>query len=360
MDSPKPQQPRGGGPCPPPRLPVGACLHARTSARADEPATTPEPIHRRACKQAPTILLFAALALALLLPAAPAQSVLHMRSGQELKGNPVTVSKDSVTWRLPGASASGMTIPNGKISHIDFPALPEWENAELAFERREFAAAADLFEAFIEKNPRAAFYPAPGNLITRSQRRLLECYRRLGEDKKLAEVVAKLNPLLLPPAERTLPPVLKAWTATARRDWETAFQASEEAAAEVRSPGALAEIAYLRGNAARRLGKIPIALEEFTRARALVVGYDPVVGARSLQGNAELLRSDRTPAAQKQLVGLLTEYARIYGGGQLWDGAPEELKALIGLGQKTAGEAGEETEGSPAAPKPKKDWLKDF
>jgi len=285
-------------------------------------------------------------------------SLLHMKSGQQLKGGPVTVGRDTVTWRLPGSSASGMTIPNSKISHIDFATVPDWDNAEAAYERLEFATAADLFEKFIQKAPRAAFYPAPGNLITRSQRRLLECYRRLGDDKKLAVVVGSLNPLLLPPSERALPPVLKAWTATARRDWETAYEATAEAGKGVTSPGVLAEIAYLRGTAALKLGKRDIALDELTRARALVTGYDPVIGARSLQALATILQTREAPADRKHLLRILKEYGNIYGSGKLWPDASPQLKALVGDGPVATGEGG--IVPNKKAPEEKKDWLERF
>ena len=104
--------------------------------------------------------------------------VLHMKSGRSLQGIPVVVGASSVTWRLPGSSSHGMTIPNSDISHIDFIALPEWEKAMAAFDRKEFAEAAEQLERFIERNPRQAFFPAPGHLISRSRRAVLSAAGR--------------------------------------------------------------------------------------------------------------------------------------------------------------------------------------
>ena len=67
--------------------------------------------------------IVAALFIATILASSPLHSqsrtpVLHMASGQELKGIPVTVGRASVTWRLPGSSSGGMTIPNLSLIHI--------------------------------------------------------------------------------------------------------------------------------------------------------------------------------------------------------------------------------------------------
>lgn len=297
-----------------------------------------------------------------LLAQASKAPVLHMESGRSLEGIPVAVGRSSVTWRLPGSSSSGMTIPNSDISHIDFVPLAEWEKAMATFRKEEFAEAAELLERFIERNPREAFFPAPGNLISRSQRALLACYRRLGEEKKLAGVVARLDSRLLPPEERKLPPMLEAWTAVARRDWENAYAACQRALEGITDPSILAEIAYLKATAARKLGKFREALDEYVRASSLLIGYDAVIGGRSLRATAEILSGMDVP--ELRLRAVLAEYAQVYGGGQLWPDAPPPLRQrLIGpegdpaAGQGEGGAAGGE---APSSAKKKKDWLEGF
>ena len=253
---------------------------------------------------------------------------MHLNSGRVLEGTPERAYKDSVQWALKGSSSASRFF-NKDISHIEFATFPEWNNALTAYRRADFTRAAKLFESIIANKPSAAFYPAPGNYVSRSQRLLLECYRMQGKEDAVASTVTALNISLLPPNERVLPPAISAWVSIANQDWAGAHKAAVAAEAAVKNPSEVAEIAFLRARAARKMGNNKEALRKFTQSSALLIGHDPVIGAGSLKGAAEMLRPIGTDASRTQLHAVLKEYANVYGGGLLWPGATTDLQEML-------------------------------
>jgi len=255
-------------------------------------------------------------------------AVVHLKNGQTREGNVVSVTSDRVELRLPNMNTGSVGIPYREMLYVDFPDTTPWNEAMSLFYARDYTEAARKFAEIAGKRNAANFYPAPGNFATLAERYQLECYRRANLPSEMPSVVRRIEWDKLPPAERDVQPVVEVWSALGGKQWDQVLSLAEEAGKKL-SPGAplAAELAYLRG----------IALESSNKPAEALIAYGEVIGvfpgqnrrqaSDAIQRSALLLQGNTFREAE--LKALVQIYAKSFGNGKLWKGAPTELQVLV-------------------------------
>ena len=297
--------------------------------------------------------------------AGAAPITIHLEDGRTLSVHFDRAAKEGVTWRLAPGDPVTQHTPMDRISHVDFPVPPAWEEAENLLADGDLDAALEKFIA-ISRDQFRLGYPAPGNHASLALLEALAIRQRLLDPKAIAAqagVIAR-EEATLPPDRRALDPLVKSWVALSDEKWTAALESLET------MKGADSEIAYLRGRALEGRGDARAAIEAYAATYTLGVGDRSEMSRDALRRSAVLLDAlgseDRFPELHAQLV----LYAELFGAGALWKGAPERLAAIAttgidaidGMVEKTAVEPPPAAAAPPSPPEglpplEERDWI---
>lgn len=249
---------------------------------------------------------------------------IHLSDGTASTVELVGVEANELQWKenaLPNSPVR--SYPRAKISHVDFPETGAWRDAESAFESGKISEAIRLYQDVIA-TPAEHFYPLPGNFVSLAKLRILECQRTTMNPAaiaKQAELVKK-DFANLPPAMRTLGPVIDAWAAVAKRQWDGVL----ESLATVEFPGP--ESFFLQGVALENLGKWQEALEQYSSCYVLNFGASAELTRQALRRAASLLAEHASEDRMPELQAQVKLYRELFGDGKLWSDADPQLIEL--------------------------------
>lgn len=266
--------------------------------------------------------------LGLFLSTAAAQvaepTVVYLKNGQTRQGALVAVQSDRLDLRAEGLSVGSTSIRYDDIIYVDFSPTSKWTEAMTLFTARDFAPAAAKFEELSKSKDASLFYPAPGNLATLADRRLLDCYRFLMQPEKTPDVVKRIEWDLLPPRERQVQALSKVWEAVGSEQWDIAVSLTAEL-----TPGdpQAGEIGYLHGLAHESAGRKEEALVAYGIVVGLFPGQNRAFAEDALRRMSALLTE--MPDRSSELKAVVQIYAKSFGNGKLWDGAPAEFQELV-------------------------------
>ncbi len=251
-------------------------------------------------------------------------TVVYLKNGQTRQGALVAVQSDRLDLRAEGLSVGSSSIPYKEIIYADFAPTSRWTEAMSLFAAREFASAAVKFEELSRSKDASLFYPAPGNLATLADRRLLDCYRFLKQPEETPEVIERIEWELLPPRERQIQALGQIWAAVGSEQWDLAVSQTVEL-----TPGDphAGEIGYLHGLAHEAAGRADEALVAYGIVVGLFPGQNRAFAEDALRRMAALLAE--MPDRSGELKAVVQIYAKSFGNGKLWDGAPAEFEKLV-------------------------------
>ncbi len=271
---------------------------------------------------------------ALMLQSAAADLVtVHLLDGKSHTVELVSVNRGVLQGKVNTSSDTPVQqFLRSQISYVDFPTTEEWRTAEAAYESGRFDEAVSHYRIVIA-DPMAHFYPMPGNFVSLAQVRILDCHRgRMvpADISKQAQVVREQF-LNLPPSYRIVNPVVTAWKAVSEKNWGKVIESLEEY-----SPPT-PESYFLKGVALEALGKSEEAMQEYAGAYVLNFGGVSNLTKEALKRSAELLIKVNNRDRAAELQAQVKIYRDLFGGGQLWEGAPDwvvklseaELNALV-------------------------------
>ena len=282
------------------------------------------------------------------------------------------IDSQSLLFRAAGSQTSAR-VAFDQIDTVGWPEPDIWMRACQFYDLERYPEAIALFRKIGEdENPSRYYFPAPGNFVSRSKRRILDCYRRTGDATAISKEWEAFDPSRLPASERELPYALVVWAAAGEDDWGRVKTLANEASATLdpaSSDGI--EIAYLSGLAYEKEGETRQALIAYGQAYALNAATDPRLSRIALERSINLLARDwerqedarderREEAADyPELRAQVHLYASLFGRGLLWeDAAPLAVTALneaqnrgeAALGQsgrtRVAGDMARESEGT--------------
>lgn len=268
-----------------------------------------------------------------------------------------TIDSASLSFRTPESTTTAR-LSYEQIDNIEWPEPDDWTRATQWFELGRYAEALPIFESLAgSKQMKGGFYPAPGNFVTRAQGRLLDCYRRLGDAKGVADHLDAFEPQKMPAGQRELPLALQVWAAAGREDWLDVIDLVakfSDARSSTSEEGI--EIAYLTGLAMEKEGKIRQAILAYAQAYSLNAATDSRLSRLSLKQSINLVAADverRTalrdermeePIDLSELKAQVHLYASIFGDGKLWDDAgktaSDALAEKLTLGEAALGNMG--------------------
>ncbi len=300
---------------------------------------------------------------------AQAEIKVHFRNGTIMDAMLSGISDQAISVRTTGATSS-IDIAYGQIDYVQWPESELWMQATRFYEQEQYEEAIPLFKRLADQNNRTTYYPAPGNYATLGHRRMIDCYRKLGNGTEVARLLKTLETDKLPAGERELPPVLSAWAEAGAENWPKVLEICESATEVSPASGQGIELAYLKGMALKHSGEPGRAAIAFASAYTLNAGTDSLVSRRALAEASAILEQneDRYPELKAQVH----LYATLFGEGSLWEGSsplaqtalaePLEVgEAALGQAGRTAtpGEMGEETSGLNAVKQVTADHMKE-
>ncbi len=267
-----------------------------------------------------------AIAMALLCTGRAAADLvtIHLSDGKASTVELVGVEQNELQWKenvLPNTPVRSYS--RDQISHVDFPETGAWRDAESAFESGKINEAIRLYQHVIA-TPIEHFYPLPGNFVSLAKWRILACQRTTMKPAAIAQQaeVVKKDSANLPPAMRTLDPVIDAWAAVSKQQWDTVLEILEG----VEFPGS--ESFFLKGVALENLGKWQEAVQEYSSCYVLNFGGATELTRQALRRSAALLAKYPSEGRIPELQAQVKLYRDLFGDGKLWSGADPQLVDL--------------------------------
>jgi len=249
---------------------------------------------------------------------------IHLSDGKVSTVELVSVEQNELRWKeVSPANAPVQSYSRDKISHVDFPDTGAWSDAESAFESAKINEAIQLYQQVIA-TPAEHFYPMPGNFSSLAKVRILECRRRMMNPAAIAKQaeIVKNEAANLPPDERSLDPVIDAWAAVAKQDWDGVLKSLES----VKFAGP--ESYFLKGVALENLGKWQEAVQEYSSCYVLNFGGMSELTRQALRRSASLLTKHPSEERMPELQAQVKMYRDLYGDGKLWPNADPRLVEL--------------------------------
>ena len=310
---------------------------------------------------------------------------IRLNNGSEINAVVERLDSESLVFRAAGSQATARLA----YDQIDFVAWPEpdaWTRAMQWYDLGRFAEAAAIFEQIAAEANRSRFYhPVPGNYSTRAQRRLLDCFRRMGDAAAVARELEKFEPARMPKAEREVPPALLVWAAAGKEEWARVTELTGRFAEEVSPVSDQGiEIAYLAGLAHEKQGAVREAVVAYGQAYSLNAATDPRLSRLALERSINLAAADWEKREaerdirreeQEEYVSLRAQvhlYATLFGRGKLWGTATplavttleegfDQGEAALGQSGRTevAGDLSAETEGTDMVEQVTADQMKE-
>jgi len=249
---------------------------------------------------------------------------IHLSDGGASTVELVGFGQNELQWKenaLPNAPVRSYS--REQISHVDFPETGAWRDAERAFESGEFSEAIRLYQHVIA-TPIEHFYPLPGNFVSLAKLRILECQQTTMNPAAIAQQaeVVKKDAANLPPGARTLDPMIDAWAAVSKQEWDSVLKILEG----VEFPGP--EGSFLRGVALENLGKWQAAVQEYSNCYVLNFGGASDLTRQALRRSALLLAEHLSEERMPELQAQVKIYRDLFGDGELWSGADPQLVDL--------------------------------
>jgi hypothetical protein len=272
--------------------------------------------------------LFAFTGLFLTSPLLRAETpiTLHLKNGQTLSGDLVSVGASSVRYRLEGGSAT-LSHNYTDLQNIDFPEPDLWIEGRTAFDSGDLVAALDAYSKLTGSQTQVTFHPAPGNYLTRAQRKLVDCYRRQRKAPAIAKTLSEIEWGKLPPEEQTDVPVLQLWSALGSGDTAKANQLAESMAGEVSmNDSGFPEFSFIRGKLAAAAGATADAVRHFGVCYGLPTP-DPDLARDAMRENIVLLT--RLPDREAELRAVSHLYTTLFSPDGLWEDAPAAAVAAL-------------------------------
>lgn len=275
------------------------------------------------------------------IPALLAQpAVLILKSGTVHKGELVRVTDGFTELRIASGGVSSISFNHENVERVDFPATPAWKHAIALYDQGDHGKAAVALEEIARDRSPRTYHPAPGNFSTLADRRLIDCYRRTLDPKKLASVARRIEWDRLPPEERGVRPLSELWALAGEAKWSEAEREATQFREKLPPGDDLAgEVSYLEGLALEGQGRIPEALLAYGRAIGLYPGAARHLAGDAVRRSVQLL--DGIGTRQRERDALLVVYAKCFGDGTLWEGAlPDWQMALeTALRERSGGNA---------------------
>ncbi|MEM9018689.1 MAG: hypothetical protein AAGC68_16895, partial [Verrucomicrobiota bacterium] len=183
-------------------------------------------------------------------------ATVYLKDGRAITVELAGVDPGQLRWTPTTGSSEVQTFFRNEIKSVDFPTTPSWRAAESAFESGRLNEADKLYEEVIA-DPVSNYHPIPGNFVSLSKLRLLELRRLEMEPKAIGKAFSRLRSdfLGLAPELRVEDPVVLAWIAASKEQWEKVLSLLEPVS--VRDP----ETSYLRGRALEETGKGELAIQ---------------------------------------------------------------------------------------------------
>ncbi|MDF1861456.1 MAG: hypothetical protein P1U87_14665 [Verrucomicrobiales bacterium] len=285
------------------------------------------------------------LAACLPLPARADLATIYLKNGQARTVELEAADRGQVQWRASASSGEVQSTLRSQIEYVNFPTTEIWRDAEDAFESGDLGEAITKYQLVIADKT-SHYYPIPGNFVSLAQERLLRCYRirmNAAAVAKQAQVVRE-EFLNLPPEFRKFDPAVTGWVALAKKDWAGVMEALKQ----VEQPGP--EVFYLRGRALEETGKTQEAIQEYAGAYVLNFGGSVALTQAALQRSASLLAAIGDRDRNAELKAQVKLYRDLFGDGELWKGAPENLLQLADAEIKALGSAEGNMEKPESAP----------
>lgn len=257
---------------------------------------------------------------------AQTKALMHMKAGQTLEAAVTSVGPSSVTFALGGGTAR-ITRDYAEIDWIEWPEPSEWVAAKDAFQRGEYAGCRELAAKIAKAPAGTTFAPAPGNFADRALRLAMECERRLRAADRIASLAKSVRWNLLPPVEREVSTLIRAWVALGRGNWDELSAALQQSASTVdQSHPDYPELAFLKARLLSHQGDAEGALAEYALCYGLPAD-DPGLAGDALKEAILLMHDDQKK--QDQLAPMVRLYAAWSKNGGLWEGAPASLTTLL-------------------------------
>lgn len=251
-------------------------------------------------------------------------ATVHLPDGKSTTVELVSVDEGQVKWKDPlSTTAPVQSYLRSQVDHVDFPPTGLWKDAEASFQSGDLDNAIKLYQEVIA-DPYQHFYNIPGNFVSLAKARILEVHRARMDAaaiEKQAQVVRE-EFSNLPPAYRQVDPVVTAWIALAKEDWDGILSALDS----VELPGA--ETFFLRGRALEAQGEWEEAVREYAGAYVLNFGGSTRITQTALERSANLLAASGDEDRTAELQAQAKIYRDLFGKGSLWTGAPDWVSEL--------------------------------
>ncbi|MEM6280451.1 MAG: hypothetical protein AAF733_13295, partial [Verrucomicrobiota bacterium] len=135
------------------------------------------------------VTLFLFLVGFLLLTNIPAQADLatvYFKDGKVATVEFVGVDRASLLWKRSATDRDIHKTMRSEVDKVNFPTTEAWRKAEAARESGRLGEALRYYEEVIA-DPAGNYFPFPGNFVSLSKERILQCYRLQLSAAKIAE-----------------------------------------------------------------------------------------------------------------------------------------------------------------------------
>lgn len=281
-----------------------------------------------------SIFLFGVLLFLTETPAQAELATVYLKDGKIMTVEFVGIDRANLLWKRSSSAQDVQATVRSEVDKVNFPTTEAWRNAEAARESGRIGEALKFYREVIA-DPAGNYFPFPGNFVSLSKERILQCYRLQLDASKIAEQakVVREEFFHLPPELKRVEPETAAWTAIANEKWEQALEALAES--ETSGPEAF----FLQGRALEALGRKEEAVSAYAGTYVLNFGGVSNLTREALRRSSKLVFEIGDPARTAQLQAQVKLYRDLYGKGSLWEGAPEQLASLAEAEIKPLGEA---------------------
>ena len=210
------------------------------------------------------VTLCTAFTAGLLAPAQAIEARIILTTGQSQYAEISSVTKSGVMWSTIGSDVPPRVLAYEKIDRVDFPEPDFWLQANQDFNRGNYQKAVARFLE-IANNRKGHYYPTPGNYASLATMRIIDCCRELGQPEKIVPFADKLDPQSLTSTERNRWPLVQAWSALGKGEWQAALDKADAFELTPLQTGS-ADRGYIRGLALEKLGKPAEAIMAYAEA----------------------------------------------------------------------------------------------
>lgn len=273
------------------------------------------------------VTLCTAFTAGLLAPAQAIEARIILTTGQSQYAEISSVTKSGVMWSTIGSDVPPRVLAYEKIDRVDFPEPDFWLQANQDFNRGNYQKAVARFLE-IANNRKGHYYPTPGNYASLATMRIIDCCRELGQPEKIVPFADKLDPQSLTSTERNRWPLVQAWSALGKGEWQAALDKADAFELTPLQTGS-ADRGYIRGLALEKLGKPAEAIMAYAEAYTFEFGSRGALPKKALQQSITLLESLEQNSRRTELHAMVHTYAHAFDEGHLWEDAGPVARDLL-------------------------------